>query len=840
MTQQNNTDPDNSHKFFKYESGTDYCGAEKFITEEFEKVNSLRGHNEKNEEFIGLALSGGGIRSATFSLGVLQALAENKPPEKEGENQPAEKKQPEEPKENWLEKIDYLSTVSGGGYIGSALTWLLRKPWDLRPPISKDGIFKRYFQKLTSLFKKKKFPQVQFDCSPEQFPFNGEEDLKDTEKKEVKKGKLYKLGLLAFLRQHGNYLAPGNGITFLSFLAALLRGTLVSLIIFIPLTALVFYAALQKFWIPEQYLKVITGIIDEFTDVFPLLGHMNAPFQMACLWILIFIIIIMLYAVLTLFSSIWDVKLYQERRGYDQRIRWILGIIALSVLLGCVTLVHSLLKGHDLLAILSGLGSIIAGIIPFIMQFIKSSKSEGTHTGNTSVALLAAGFLLFGFLLLSYHFAQSPSLLNDSNWMVWGIAVVFLAGITNINYISIHRYYRDRLMEAFMPDVENIMNQKWSCNLPAKEADGAPLSEMAHQNGPYHIINTNVITTDSTIPKFKGRGGDNFILSPYFCGSNATGWVTTPAFAGGSMTLATAMSISGAAVNPNTGVGGEGLTRNPLVSLVMKILNIRLGFWARHPKTPWYLKLIFWLPNFIHPYLISKHQEDSDFFELSDGGHFENLGLYELFRRRIRTIIVCDGGADKDFTFEDLGNALEKARVDFRINVDIITDPLVPFSKWENHKINTNKTINRKIEKTLSGSEETYNEDSEINKRQQFLIRAKEDIAERGYVIGKITYHNLEEGILIYLKTTFINDLPADIIAYKNKHNDFPDQSTADQFFDEKQFEAYRELGYQIAHKMIDDISAVGGSKQSPKENEEIKKNEEEVAIKKKIYNRFK
>ena len=623
-----------------------------------------------------------------------------------------------------------------------------------------------------------------------------------------------------------------------------MRGTLVSLIIFIPLTALVFYGAPQYFNIPEHYPKEPTGIFDKFADAIPLLGHMNAPFQITCLFILMYLVISICYAFGTFIPFILKkllilkkLQLYKARRFYDRWVRLVLGSIAFFALIGCVTLFHSLLKGHDLLSILSGLGSIIAGIIPFIMQFIKSSKDEKPNAGNTSVVLLAAGILLFGFLLLSYHLAQSPSLLNDSNWMVWGIALGALAYLTNINYISIHRYYRDRLMEAFMPDVENIMNQD-SSNLPATEADAAPLSKMAHKNGPYHIINTNVITTDSTIPKFKGRGGDNFILSPYFCGSNATGWATTNAFMGDSMTLASAMAISGAAVNPNTGVGGEGLTRNPLVSLVMKILNIRLGYWVPHPNRPWYL--IFWPPNFLIPYLSSNHKEGNNFLELSDGGHFENLGLYELFRRRIKTIIVCDGGADKDFTFEDLGNALEKARVDFQIKVDIITDPLVPLSKWEDHKINTNKTIKMKIVKTLTGSEETYNEDSLIKKRQRFLIMAKEDIAERGYVIGKITYSKSEEGLLIYLKTTFINDLPADIIAYKNKHNDFPDQSTADQFFDEKQFEAYRQLGYEIALRMIDDITAVGEDKQSPKEKEEIKKNEEEVAIKKEIYNRFK
>ena len=52
---------------------------------------------------IGLALSGGGIRSSTFSLGVIQALA----------------------KHGVLKKVDYLSTVSGGGFIGSCLSSVL-------------------------------------------------------------------------------------------------------------------------------------------------------------------------------------------------------------------------------------------------------------------------------------------------------------------------------------------------------------------------------------------------------------------------------------------------------------------------------------------------------------------------------------------------------------------------------------------------------------------------------------------------------------------------------------------------------------------------------------------
>src|SRR5262249_7773400 len=57
-------------------------------------------------QLMGLAFSGGGIRSATFNLGMLQSLA----------------------RLNLLSKFDYLSTVSGGGYIGSwFIAWVNRK-----------------------------------------------------------------------------------------------------------------------------------------------------------------------------------------------------------------------------------------------------------------------------------------------------------------------------------------------------------------------------------------------------------------------------------------------------------------------------------------------------------------------------------------------------------------------------------------------------------------------------------------------------------------------------------------------------------------------------------------
>ena len=138
-------------------------------------------------------------------------------------------------------------------------------------------------------------------------------------------------------------------------------------------------------------------------------------------------------------------------------------------------------------------------------------------------------------------------------------------------------------MEAFLPDVERV---KDSSSGSAKRAERFLLSEAwdaQDPKGPYPIINTNLILVNSPTLKYRLRGGDNFALTPWYCGSNATGWASTEKFAGGTLTLATAMAISGAAVNPNTAVGGKGLTRNRFVSAVMTLLNLRLGFWVRRP-----------------------------------------------------------------------------------------------------------------------------------------------------------------------------------------------------------------------------------------------------------------
>src|SRR5690606_29221647 len=96
-------------------------------------------------------------------------------------------------------------------------------------------------------------------------------------------------------------------------------------------------------------------------------------------------------------------------------------------------------------------------------------------------------------------------------------------------------------------------------------------------------VNTNVVLVDSESDTWRNRGGDSFLLSPLYCGSDATGWVPTGCFADKELTAATVMATSGAAANPNTGPGGQGITRNRLVSFLMFFLQVRLGVWVSNP-----------------------------------------------------------------------------------------------------------------------------------------------------------------------------------------------------------------------------------------------------------------
>src|SRR5262249_26242115 len=169
-----------------------------------------------------------------------------------------------------------------------------------------------------------------------------------------------------------------------------------------------------------------------------------------------------------------------------------------------------------------------------------------------------------------------------------------MAVYTNVNLIGFHRFYRDRLMETFMPEDGAVRAMRADFSPVADTLSVAALRRFfaARQPGdiwharPYPLINTNVILLKDDDQKVASRGGDNFLISPLFVGSTSTGWEDTLKYIelNGPLTLASAMAASGAAANASAGYIGTGITTNPLVSKVMSLLNIRLGLWVGNPS----------------------------------------------------------------------------------------------------------------------------------------------------------------------------------------------------------------------------------------------------------------
>ena len=375
-----------------------------------------------------------------------------------------------------------------------------------------------------------------------------------------------------------------------------------------------------------------------------------------------------------------------------------------------------------------------------------------------------------------YWKSISNSGLSAAGWLLACIVLLLLFSKVDINLFSLHYYYRNRLIRCYLGASRSSSSDGRNPN-PFTGFDGEDdpkLSKIWHKTGPYHIINTALNLVSGKNLAWQQRKASSFIFTPLVHGyipdvedvEKATPGKKDAAQQGYRRTdekhsLGEAMAISGAAFSPNMGYHSS-----PAASFLMAIFNVRLGYWFRNPvKKP--------DTNFANLYylileLLGLTNADKDFVYLSDGGHFENLGIYELVRRRCRYIVAVDAGQDGGFGFEDLGNAIRKCKVDLNTDIRINTASLRP-------KPDTQRS-------------------------------------DRHCVMGTINYPATSEspngrrGYLLYLKPNLSGDEPMDILEYAGSHPAFPHESTVDQWFDESQFESYRKLGYHIGKETLNTV----------------------------------
>ncbi|MFT3849005.1 MAG: patatin-like phospholipase family protein [Propionivibrio sp.] len=367
-----------------------------------------------------------------------------------------------------------------------------------------------------------------------------------------------------------------------------------------------------------------------------------------------------------------------------------------------------------------------------------------------------------------------------------GCVGVFLlaAWRIDINLFSLHHFYRNRLVRAYL-GASNYPNRKSHPFTGFSPDDDVRMCLLRDQR-PFHIINAALNFSGGDELAWQTRRAGSFTFTPLYCGFEYRATRTTsgveqmPRTLGGyrptasyqsrwGTFLGSAMSISGAAASPLAGYH----TSAPLAAL-MTIFNVRLGQWLGNPgdATAWKSSSPTFGARYLLKELTATANTNARFLYLSDGGHFENLGLYELVRRGCRLIVACDAGCDPDYAFDDLGNALRKCSIDLGAEIDIDLTPLRPGNAFKHTKVH--------------------------------------------HAVGRIHYPDGNEGVLLYVKASLTGGEAPDILNYATNHKAFPHDTTADQAFDEDQFESYRKLGFHIGDELFGAIrvatEAVNGS----------------------------
>ena len=355
-------------------------------------------------------------------------------------------------------------------------------------------------------------------------------------------------------------------------------------------------------------------------------------------------------------------------------------------------------------------------------------------------------------------------------------AALLLGWRVDINKFSLYMLYRNRLVRAYFGASSTARKPHPFTGFDPN--DDPQLADFANQR-PYHIVNTSLNLVSGEELAWQTRKAASFAFTPRFCGfemplmpaHGANGGLRdaqrgiyrpTREYASRSSTgdddskvgLGMAVALSGAAASPNMGTHSS-----PPLNFLMTMFNVRLGRWCPNPRKSAWTQSSPGIGLFsLIAELFGMTNADANYVYLSDGGHFENLGIYELVRRRCRLIIAVDVASDKDLAFEDLGNAIRKCATDLHVRID------VDVSKMD-----------VVVETSLCGG---------------------------SCAVGTIRYSHVDpdgqDGTLLYIKPAIVGSENADVLNYRKANPDYPHQSTADQWFDEAQFESYRALGYHV------------------------------------------
>ena len=866
---------------------------------------------------IGLALSGGGIRSATVSLGILQALA----------------------KRGRLRFIDYVSTASGGGYIGTFL----------------GGLFQRWS------------------------PSSGDDTVASNEPRWIQIESLLKESRsqpVEWLRESGRYLAPNGAADLWLWLGVVLRNLIA---VHVVLSTLILMAFLlgngvrrSLTWAVEQLTPSNASVLQDLLvrRSFWWSPTMVVAALMAALWVVpngigfwlvrsdtrdgkidkldgaspvLTLIALIVAAIACVISSCAHLPLYAgpwapplgiaiilamggfswasalKSTSSASQARNLLTLRLRSALIATAgftafALLDSL--GQSIYAVWSG-GSGLRGALTWIgvgfssvatmamfLQRVAGHVGQGTAKSlrvPAQLLALGAALALTSVILISlsatahaltWRWSQAgghlgptppgkaryeitlpdghhatirdavkdqpicrikaasgigpehlctPQFLNARSYF-WALGVTMLLSLafgrtySFVNRSSLSALYGARLARAYLGASNPMRDDPKRQNVTVHvSGDELALGEYKphEQGGPLHIIN---VTLNETVDgrsnvEQKDRQGMGLALGPAGVSvgvqhhavwqGDALRATEDPGtgdrarfrvfpekglFKPRSPTVGQWMAISGAAVS--TGLG----SRTSLgLSLLIGLLNFRLGYWWQSGVDPrkraqvaerrsggfslgqtfsWALPVQSHLLSELLARFPGTARED---WYLSDGGHFENTAAYELVRRRLPLIILCDNGADTEGELADLGNFVRKVRTDFAAEVVFFDRAAID---------NLDQSIGRVL-----GTVEDLGLASPPAPDPEGGKTAGGDSALRPRRYGALAWIHYSDGaassLLLVVHPAVNGTEPLDVRSYQKSHPSFPQESTADQFFDEAQWEAYRRLGEHMGEQLL-------------------------------------
>jgi len=859
------------------------------------------------KDVTALCISGGGVRSATLALGMMQAFI----------------------KARVLERFDYMSTVSGGGYMGACLSSLMSKEEDFE---NIDGQFP---------IRSDKFDVTKIGLQPENSPLVALNDNQDYSTPD--KTQLSARHQIHHLRTHGEYLTPNKSIFSWDVMRA--AGSLFSgifsnfLLIF---SLLVMFVAVHHFLFflisDGTFFNLISKVSVKQTDTSALnfLTYIREWYEISMkrnvqiigttlwqnpIWGLGFF---GLGGLVTLFAIATASRLpmrigqaeFEERHGekapnIDPNYRrnagynlqsavthdfrrlfnlisftagpalayitviamtywqgtnfnyWLIFTLPFSFSMGMLVVAYSVIPSFELTnfehsqgrlfrSLFTGMqGSVLYGLLvsilmPIILLFVFNT-SVSTDFFLTVVSVVSAYYVLitrFGskeattlvnrliqnfqrpIINLSIFVFLTLALLGISSWLlrwndslnsevyspwiggmdgeinffsllVLGLAALlfYLVGLAaNVNKMSLHYFYRDRLSEAYLRTDARV--KRPDENDFRLGAQGMPLINLRNHvplrlqnlgdgNGkaPYHIIVAALNLQGSNDLVKRSLKADHFIFSKYFVGSNTTGFMATDKYRRGFTRLSIAMTISAAAVS--SGMGNMSFAAQ---YFFMTLFNLRTGYWIQNPwheyvrfaklkpNTTLSERIRRWIGNIFTfgrtfwPYYMLKELSGGTTartyrVNVSDGGHTgDNLGLVPMLERRCKKIVVCDFEEDPEYNFPSLNHAIRIAFTDMNIRIEIDLEELLPGEPKHGIKM-----------------------------------------SDSCVATGDIFYPDGTKGELIYIKSCLSappeGDLPVTVFNYARQKKAFPHESTSDQYFDDAQFEAYRVLGSYLAEQ---------------------------------------